>query len=128
MDAIIWPIAIAAVMPFVLTGIAKVGAFSLEDNRHTRAWQAQLTGYRARAHAAHQNAFEAFPIFAAAAILAGLRAPTHAALPVLTWGFIAARVGYAYCYIADHARLRSTVWMLGLGLCGALFVLAARAG
>lgn len=126
MDVVIWTIFIAALMPFALTGIAKIGAFSLEDNRHTRAWQAQLTGYRARAHAAHQNSFEAFPIFAAAAILAGARVPAHAALPLLCVGFLGARVIYAYCYIADHARARSVVWFVGLGCCAGLFLLAAR--
>jgi uncharacterized MAPEG superfamily protein len=126
MQHVVWPIFVAALMPFVLTGIAKVGAFTLRDNHQTRTWQAQLTGYRARAHAAHLNSFEAFPIFAAAAILAGARVPLHTELPLLCWGFVGARVGYAYCYIADHARARSVVWFIGLGCCAALFFLAAK--
>lgn len=126
MNSIILPIFIAAIVPFALTGIAKIGAFTLADNHQTRAWQAKLTGYRARAHAAHQNSFEAFPIFAAAAILAGLRVPQHTELPLLCWGFIAARVGYAYCYVADQARARSIIWFIGMACCAALFFLAAK--
>ena len=40
------------------------------DNHHPRAQQARLTGFGARALAAHQNSFEAFPLFAVAVLMA----------------------------------------------------------
>jgi uncharacterized MAPEG superfamily protein len=94
------PLMIAAAMPSIFTAIAKVGAFTPRDNRETRNWQAQLTGWRQRAHWAHLNSFEAFPPFAAA------------------------RVAYGACYIADVAALRSLVWFAGMGCIATLFVTA----
>lgn len=118
------PLMIAGAMPFILTAVAKVGAFSPKDNHQTRAWQSQLTGWRLRAHWAHQNAFEAFPLFAAAILTAQAAAPASATLPIAAWGFVAARVLYAACYLADLAALRSLVWFAGVGCCVALFVTA----
>ena len=127
MHHVVWPIFVAAILPFVFTGVAKLGAFGRADNHQTRAWQATLTGYRQRAHWAHQNSFEALPIFAAAAILAGAHAPHDPALPYVCWGFIAARVGYGYLYITDRATARSVVWSLGMGACAYLFIRAGLA-
>lgn len=118
------PVLLAAVMPNLLTLIAKTGAFTARDNRETRAWQSTLTGWRQRAHWAHLNSYEAFPPFAAAVILSHLAAPQSAVAPVAAWGFIAARVAYAACYLADRAALRSLVWFLGVGCVVALFLTA----
>jgi uncharacterized MAPEG superfamily protein len=119
---------IAATLPFLFTGIAKVGAFTLDDNRRTRDWQATLTGWRQRAHWAHQNSFEAFPAFAAAAILALLSAPQSGLVPILCWAFIGARLAYGVCYIKDWARARSLVWFSGLSCVVALFLTALTRG
>ena len=40
------------------------------DNRNPRAQQARLTGFGARAVAAHQNSIEIFPLFAAGVLVA----------------------------------------------------------
>jgi len=92
------------------------------DNRNPRAQQARLTGFGARALAAHYNTIEAFPIFAAgllAALWAVGDAPLVSGLAVT---FIAARVAYAACYWADIHLLRSLTWGVGffasLGLMG----------
>lgn len=120
------PIMIAGAMPYLLTLAAKAGRFSAADNHETRVWQGQLSGWRQRAHWAHLNAFEAFPLFAAAAILAHLAAPASAAVAIAAWGFVAARVAYAVCYVADLAAARSLVWFASIGCCLALFVIALR--
>lgn len=125
---LVLPLMIAGAMPFILTLTAKAGRFRARDNHETRAWQAQLTGWRQRAHWAHQNAFEAFPLFAAAAIVAHVAAPGSSTAAAAAWGFVAARVAYSACYIADLAALRSVVWFASLGCVVALFATAlARA-
>jgi uncharacterized MAPEG superfamily protein len=40
------------------------------------------------------------------------------------WFFVAMRVAYIYCYVADRASLRSLVWCLGLAAAVRLYVLA----
>jgi len=83
------------------------------DNHHPRAQQAALTGWGARALAAHQNGFETFAPFAAAVLVAhavGAPAGLVAGLAVL---FVVSRVAYVACYIADLSSLRSAVWGVG---------------
>lgn len=118
------PLLVAGSMPFLLTAVAKVGAFTPKDNHETRNWQAHLTGWRQRAHWAHQNAFEAFPLFAASLLAAQAAVPASPVIPAAAWGFVAARVAYAACYIADVAALRSLVWFAGVACCAALLIAA----
>lgn len=94
------------------------------DNRHPRDQQARLTGWGARALAAHQNSFEITPLFAVAVITAHLfqADPWWSAL----WAalFVGSRVVYLVLYLSDINLLRSLVWTVGLVCCVALFVLA----
>ena len=115
------PLLITGGMPFLLTMIAKAGAFTVEDNRETRNWQANLTGWRQRAHWAHQNSFEAFPVFAAALLASHMAAPQSTAAVWAAWGFVAARVAFAACYLADLAALRSLVWAARIACVVVLF-------
>jgi uncharacterized MAPEG superfamily protein len=91
------------------------------DNASPRAYQEQLSGWRQRAHWTQQNSFEAFPLFAAAVIIC------HLAADGLALGFIALRIAYGLCYLADQATLRSIVWFGAQACVVALFVVAARA-
>ncbi len=118
------PLMLAGAMPFIFTLISKSGAFTAQDNHQTRVWQAQITGWRQRAYWAHQNSFEAFPLFAAAVLTHHLVAPNDAIGPVAAWAYIASRVAYGACYIADKAALRSLVWFVGIGCVFALFITA----
>lgn len=120
-----WCVLIAGLMPYVLTGYAKSTARGY-DNRAPRDWQSRLEGRAARAHWAHLNAFEAFPLFTAAVIIAHLAGVEQGILDLLAMAFIAARVVYSILFVAGIAVLRSVVWALGLFACIALFVLAAR--
>ncbi|MEZ4366506.1 MAG: MAPEG family protein [Kofleriaceae bacterium] len=124
MRMLLLPLAIAAALPYLLTTIAKAGAFSLEDNRRTRDWATGLDGWRKRAYWAQLNSFEGYPIFAASLIAALATVPTSAAAAALAWGYVGSRLAYAACYLADAASLRSLVWMAGLGCCAGLFGLA----
>lgn len=124
MTTALWCVAVAAVLPIVCAGIAKWG-FKGFDNRHPREWLARQEGWRARAHAAQQNSWEAFAIFAAAVLAAHVAGGPQARIDTLALGFIACRLVYIWCYVADFASLRSLVWLLGLGLSLAQFFVAA---
>lgn len=112
---VVVPIAIAAAIPFLSTLIAKAGAFSAQDNKETRQWQSQLTGWRQRAYWAHLNALETFPMFAVAVLLAHLGAPSSAIAPIAAYAYPALRILYLLAFLADQAALRSTIWFASMG-------------
>ena len=115
-----WCVLIAGLMPYAATLTAKGG--TRFDNHNPRAWLAAQTGWRARAHSAQLNSFEAFPLFAAAVIVAHeLNAP-QARVNALALVFVAARGSYLGAYLADLAMLRSIVWFVGIGAAVAIFV------
>ena len=117
---------VAGLLPIVCAGIAKWGARDY-DNRDPRAWLARQDGRRARANAAQSNSLEAFPFFAAAVVLALLAANDAAQVAQVAqwaWLFVALRVLYIVCYVADRATLRSIVWLLGVVVVIRLYALA----
>jgi uncharacterized MAPEG superfamily protein len=118
-----WCVLIAAVLPFLFTAVAKA-AGGRYNNREPRAWQARLSGMPARAHAAHLNSFEALPFFAAAVIIAHMVGGEQSRIDALSIAFIALRIGYGVCYIADWALPRSLLWVAAYGCCVAMFFLA----
>lgn len=94
------------------------------DNRNPRAQQAALPPIGQRALAAHQNAFEAFPTFAAGVLIAlWANAPIHT-VQILCAIFIVARILHIVFYVADIDKLRSLVWMIGFACCIWLMCLA----
>ena len=122
MTVALWCVLLAGLLPYVATLTAKTGGRRF-DNRMPRAWLAGQEGYRARANAAQLNGFEAFPLFAAAVIVAHVvrgHDPVSDGLAVL---FMVARVAYLGAFVADQARLRSAVWFVGLGSAVALLLL-----
>ena len=123
MNQAILTVLIAGLLPIVCAVIAKWGLKNY-DNHQPRAWLGQLQGFRARANAAQANSFEAFPFFAAGVALALYNQVPLAQVVQCGWFFIAMRVIYIYCYVADHATLRTIFWVLGLAAVIRLFVLA----
>ncbi len=119
-----WCVLIAALFPFALAGIAKAGDRSF-NNRRPREWYETVTGFRKRAWWAQQNSFEAFPLFAAAVIIAHIAGTEQATADTIAIVFIAARIVYAGCYLADVHLARSLAWLVGLGACIGLFIAAA---
>jgi uncharacterized MAPEG superfamily protein len=93
------------------------------DNRHPRAQQTKLTGWGARAHAAHLNGFEAAAPFAAGVVIAHLAGLDPHRASVLAITFVAARAAYVFAYVADLSYLRSTLWGLGVLVTSAFWVL-----
>lgn len=114
-----WCVLITGLLPYAATLSAKVGARF--DNANPRDWLAGQSGFRRRADAAQLNGFEAFPLFAAAVIIAHLTQAPQARIDLLAIVFVVARVGYLACYLADLATLRSFVWLVGIGAAVALF-------
>jgi uncharacterized MAPEG superfamily protein len=104
---------IAGLLPYLGTMIAKWG-FRRFDNNNPRQWLAQQTGFRARGNPAQANSFEAFPFFAAGVIIATLAQVDTARIDLYAWIFVAARVGFIVCYVADKAGMRSLCWLVGL--------------
>jgi uncharacterized MAPEG superfamily protein len=119
-----WCVLIAGLMPIVYAGIAKAGDKSF-NNRRPRDWYESISGYRRRAWWAQQNSLEAFPLFAAAVIIAQLADGTQSVIDALAIAFIAFRVAYGVCYLADVHLFRSLMWLGGLLCCIGLFIAAA---
>jgi uncharacterized MAPEG superfamily protein len=118
-----WCVLAAALLPYLAVGLAKAQAGF--DNNAPRAWLARLTGWRARAHAAHLNSFETFAPFAAAVIIAHLAHAPQGRIDLLAIGFVVVRVAYIALYVADLAGLRSLAWAVAMGCVIALFVAGA---
>src|SRR3954447_16200731 len=108
---VVLPVVIVGALPYALTLISKSRGFTPEENKRTRAWQSQLSGWQQRAYWAHQNGFEAFPLFAALVILAHLARPGSHVAAIAAWAFVALRVAYSGLYMADKGGARSMVWM-----------------
>lgn len=90
--------------------VAKWG--TVIDNNHPRDWAQSLDGYRRRAYAAHHNAYEFFPFYASAIIIAWQGGAAPATLDLLAVGVLALRLAYALLYIVDLATPRSIAWSL----------------
>lgn len=125
MTMALWCVLIAGLLPFLATAIAKWGRPDF-DNHHPREWEAQLEGRRARAHAAQLNAFEAFPLFAAAIFTAHIVAGAQTEINVLALVWLSLRGLYLYFYLTDRSTLRSVVWILALLVVIAIFIVGTR--
>jgi uncharacterized MAPEG superfamily protein len=86
------------------------------------------TGFRQRSQWAHQNSYEALPLFFAAVILAEMRAMPQATIDTLAVAFLLARTAYVAAYWADRPTLRSAVWALALACNLGIFLLPAWGG
>lgn len=121
-----WCVFISAVLIF-LAKIPVAKAMAEEggryDNNHPRAQQARLTGFGARALAAHQNSFEAFPLFAAGVLMAHTTHTTGVLVDGLAIAFVVARVLYLCCYWGNLHWQRSLIWSVGL-LCSLALMLS----
>ena len=123
-----WCVLVAALLPYVWTVTAKVSGGERFDNRNPRAWLARQTNPRVtRANAAQMNAFEAFPAFAAAVLLAQLAGVDHGRIAVLAVAFVVARFLHGAFYLADLAPMRTVAWFIGLACVITLLTQAAMA-
>ena len=126
----LWCLFIAVLIPYVLafTGTSfRRRQLGSVDNHNPRQQVLQLTGAGARCYAAQQNAWEALAVFTAAVATAHLAGADASDAARAAQIFIAARVVHAIAYLADQDKLRGIAFIVGLGCCISLFVLAARA-
>lgn len=124
MTVAFWCVFVAGLLPYVATVTAKAGRRGF-DNRDPRAWLAQQEGFRKRANNAQLNSFEAFPLFAAAVIIAHVTNGPQPLVDALALVFVAARVLYLAFYLANKSMLRSLVWFVGVATVVAIFLVAA---
>lgn len=116
---------IAAILPYVWVGYAKFSSPSY-NNSAPREFLDRLEGKARRANYAQMNAFEAFPAFAAAVIVAHLRGVAPSTIDLLAVLFVLFRTAHGLCYIAGNASVRSLVWFAGFICVISLFVLSLR--
>ena len=107
---------IALLLPYIAkaplaVAMSKQGKY---DNNHPREQQAALTGFGARALAAHQNAFESLIIFAPAVLLALITQNTGEFIQQLVVIHIIARLLYNILYLYNIGLLRSLSWAVGI--------------
>jgi uncharacterized MAPEG superfamily protein len=120
-----WCVLVAGLLPYIAVGLAKADKSYLRHNDAPRDWEARLQGRQSRAHAAHLNSFEAFPLFAAGVLVAAFCKAPQGMIDGIAIAFVITRVVYIVCYVHNLATLRSVVWMAGLALSVALFFVAA---
>jgi len=83
------------------------------DNRLPRLQQNSLSGFGARAMAAHQNCFEAITFFAPTVLVVlALNAVTQTTA-YLCIVFVLCRLVYLVCYWLDYHVARSVFWAIG---------------
>ena len=113
-------------MPIIFAGIAKIGSkrFSPTANHNPREFMAKLEGWPKRANWAQINGFEAFPLFAAAVLVASYNHAPQSTLDLIAMLVVGLRILYGVLYIADKATLRSLVWVISLGFTISLFFIA----
>ena len=98
-------------LPFFAVGYARMQTGY--DTKAPRAMFDKLPAYGQRATWAHQNSFEAFIIYSAAALMAyvtGVESPLAGGVAI---AFLLARLFYSFFYIANIPLLRSLMFAIG---------------
>jgi uncharacterized MAPEG superfamily protein len=116
-----WCVALAAFLPLLWVGAAKVGG-SDYDNAKPRIFLRNLRGWPQRANWAQSNSYEAFPPFAAAVIIASLAGANQSIVDTLAGIFIFARLLHGIFYILDKPTQRSLAWAVGFFSMVAIFL------
>lgn len=123
MSTLIWCLLIAGLLP--IAAKAPVVYFQNRDNgydnRHPRAQQQRLTGAGARAVAGHYNAYEAFPLFAAAVLVVIATEQVTVLNQWLAVSFVTLRIVFHTLYLLNWDKLRSLIWFLAL-LCPIIMI------
>lgn len=118
-----WCILVAALLPVVWVTYAKSGIES--DNRYPREEIDDLPPMKRRAYFAHQNAYENFPFFAAAVLVATTMGAPFSTVNALAILYVVLRIAHALLYISNYTTMRSAAYWLALLLNIAIFVLPA---
>ncbi|MBX3190833.1 MAG: MAPEG family protein [Labilithrix sp.] len=118
------PIAFALIyLPKIPLSMAMAREPEGYDNAHPRDQQAKLTGWGRRAAAAHANAFESFPPFAAGVLAVTVTGASPHWAAILSVAYVVSRALYAGAYIAGVSTVRSLIWTIGFASSLGLLVL-----
>lgn len=109
-------------LPFTLVGYARVSVGY--DMSAPRLMFDKLPDYAKRATWAHENAFEAFTIFAPAALMAYITGQNSSLAIGAALTFVVARLLYAVFYIFNIPLARSLMFAVGALCSGTLYVLS----
>lgn len=118
-----WCVLVAALLPLLWVAYAKSGGEI--GNRCPRGKLDRLPPAKARAYAAHQNAYENFPFFAIAVVVALTQGASVGTVNLLAALYVVLRVIHGLLYVADKATPRSAVYGLALLVNIAIFALPA---
>jgi uncharacterized MAPEG superfamily protein len=115
MTIIIICLFIATLMPILskaplALAMNKAGGY---DNRYPREQQKSLSGFGARAKAAHENCFEALIMFTPGGLAVLVTNNTGQLAEYFAIAFVASRLAYLFAYYFDKHVLRSTFWGIG---------------
>ncbi|QKQ77209.1 MAPEG family protein [Nostoc sp. TCL240-02] len=100
-------------LPFLVVAYARV-RIGKEMLATPRAMVDKLPPYAQRATWAHQNTFEAFMIFAAAALMAYVTGVNSFTGQIAVIAFVVARLLYSVFYILNIPLLRSLMFATGI--------------
>jgi uncharacterized MAPEG superfamily protein len=114
--------AVLIYLPFLIVGYARVKVGY--DLSAPRAMLDKLPPYAQRATWAHQNSFEAFMIFTAAALMAYVTGQNSSLAVGVAIAFIIARSLYSLFYTLDIPLARSLMFAIGSACSGTLFVIS----
>ena len=121
-----WCVLAACILPIATIGLAKMSTARLSrknggyDNYNPRQWADRLDGWQSRAHAAQINGFEALPLFIAGVLFAQTNQVPQATIDQLALAFVAVRIAYVAAYLMNLDKLRTLIWMGGVGVSIAL--------
>lgn len=113
-------IIICALVAVLLPYLAKVPLAiamhkeSKYDNNYPRTQQSKLTGFGARALAAHQNSFESLIVFSVALAVILATNNISITIQVLAVTYIVARIAYCIMYYINFSKLRSVMWLIAI--------------
>jgi uncharacterized MAPEG superfamily protein len=117
-----WCVLVAGLLPLAFVAYAKSEA---HDNNAPRDAAQSLSGPKRRAYAAHQNAYDNFPLFAAAVIIAIAAGASISTVNSLALLYVMLRIVHGLLYITDQATLRTVTFCIALLVNIAIFVLPA---
>ncbi|MFT4746923.1 MAG: putative MAPEG superfamily protein [Congregibacter sp.] len=83
------------------------------DNRHPREQQKCLSGFGARAKAAHENCFEALIMFTPGALAVLITNNVGQLAEYFAIAFVVSRLAYLLAYYFDKHVIRSIFWGIG---------------
>jgi uncharacterized MAPEG superfamily protein len=121
-QVLLYGIAIAAgliYLPYAVVAYARVSIGI--DMSAPRAMFERLPDYAKRATWAHQNSFEVFALFAAAALTTYVTNVASDKTSLYVLAFLAARFLFSLFYILDLPWLRSPMWVVSMVCIASLF-------